>query len=243
MAMQVHRRDIQEAKQTQEKGSVSLRRETEFATLLKTLTEKKAPTTNERIKNAVADASQKYNLDPNLVHAVIKQESGFKPCAESHCGAEGLMQLMPGTARELGVTDSFDIEQNVDGGCKYLRQMLDRFGGNVKFALAAYNAGPGAVQKYDGIPPYQETRNYVTSILAHYEKFSGGAPLPEMNDVPVMRIGPADASKLDAQLVASAAIANVIASTPAPLKLPDRKRWSNEESPPPPPPLRNAVRV
>jgi hypothetical protein len=243
MAMEIHRRDIQEVNKTQDKAPAQVRRETEFATLLKTLTEKKAPTTNERIKNAVANASQKYNLDPNLVYAVIKQESGFKPCAESHCGAEGLMQLMPGTARELGVTDSFDIDQNVDGGCKYLRQMLDRFGGNVRLALAAYNAGPGAVEKYDGIPPYEETRNYVTSILAHYEKFSGGAPLPEMNTVPAMRIGPADAARLDAQLVASAAIANAIASTPAPLKLPDRKRWVNEEPPPPPPPPRNAVRV
>ena len=238
--MQVHKYQELNRTQEREKSTASVRRETEFATLLKTLSEKKGPTKNERIQNAVSEAAQKYNLDPNLINAVIKQESGFKPCAESHCGAQGLMQLMPGTAKDLGVTDSLNIEQNVDGGCKYLRQMLDKFGGNVKLALAAYNAGPGAVQKYDGIPPYEETQNYVTSIMSHYREFSGGAPLPEIPDTLGTQVASFDTAKLEAQLIASAAIANAIASAPAPLSLPERKS-KNDEPPPPPPPT--AMRV
>lgn len=125
-----------------------------------------APLTDRQIiANNVQKAAEKYNLPPELISAVIRAESNFKVRAVSSAGARGLMQLMPATAKELGVEDSFDIEQNIDGGAKYLRKMLDRFGGNVKKALAAYNAGPGTVIKYNGRVPYPETRQYVKRVL------------------------------------------------------------------------------
>lgn len=121
------------------------------------------------IDSAVMEASQKYQIDPELLFAVIKQESGFNPRAVSPCGAQGLMQLMPGTAKQVGVTNSFDIKQNVDGGANYLRQMLDQFDGDVKLALAGYNAGPHRVVQYGGIPPFAETQNYVKSITGDFQ--------------------------------------------------------------------------
>ena len=112
-------------------------------------------------------AAAKYNLSPELIRSVIRTESNFQPGAVSPAGAMGLMQLMPDTAKDLGVTNAFDVRQNVDGGARYLRQMLDRFNGDVKLALQAYNAGPGAVEQYNGNVPYAETRQYVKRVLGY----------------------------------------------------------------------------
>jgi soluble lytic murein transglycosylase-like protein len=109
-------------------------------------------------------------MDPALVAAVARAESGFNPAAVSPAGAQGLMQLMPSTARGLGVTDPFDPAQNLDGGARYLRAQLDRFG-DPALALAAYNAGPGAVSRAGGIPPYAETQTYVQRVLGYYQSF------------------------------------------------------------------------
>ncbi|BBO83704.1 hypothetical protein DSCO28_42700 [Desulfosarcina ovata subsp. sediminis] len=119
-----------------------------------------------QIGRSIRKAAKKYNLPEDLIESVIRAESDFQPDAVSPAGAQGLMQLMPATARELGVTDPFDVQQNIDGGARYIRQMLDRFDGDVKLALAAYNAGPGTVDRYHGDVPYRETQNYVKRVLA-----------------------------------------------------------------------------
>lgn len=118
-------------------------------------------------------AAQRYDLDPALLKAVAQAESNFSPLAVSHAGAKGIMQLMDATARSLGVEDSFDPAQNIDGGARFLRQLLDRYDGNELLAVAAYNAGPGAVDRWGGLPAYSETRTYVPRVLDLMEQFRG----------------------------------------------------------------------
>jgi soluble lytic murein transglycosylase-like protein len=127
------------------------------------------------VKEIVREYAKKYSLDENLVYALIRVESNFNPNAVSPAGARGLMQLMPGTALDMGVTDIFDPVQNVAGGTQYLAKMLTLFDNDVTLALAAYNAGPEAVKRHDGIPPYEETQNYVRLVTGHYQGFAGGS--------------------------------------------------------------------
>ena len=136
------------------------------------LINKTTSNTND-IDSLIEQYSAKNGLDSAFVKAVIKQESGFQPNATSHCGAMGLMQLMPATANSLGVKDAYDPEQNIAGGTKYLKGLMDRFGNDKQLALAAYNAGPNAVKKYGGIPPYAETQNYVKKVLSKYDTYKG----------------------------------------------------------------------
>jgi hypothetical protein len=115
-------------------------------------------------------AGEKAGVDPRFIHAVIKQESRYNPKAVSYVGAQGLMQMMPATAKRFGLKDPFDPKANVEAGTKYLKWLLKRFDGNVSFALAGYNAGEGSVDKYKGVPPFNETQNYVKKIVATYGK-------------------------------------------------------------------------
>lgn len=129
--------------------------------------------TAESMDDIFEEAALTYGVSVDLLKAVAKAESNFNPGAVSHAGAIGVMQLMPGTASALGVTDPYDARQNIMGGAKYLKKNLDRYGGDVSLALAAYNAGPGSVEKYGGVPPYKETQNYVKKVTS----YMGGAPL------------------------------------------------------------------
>ncbi|HWI19818.1 MAG TPA: lytic transglycosylase domain-containing protein [Vicinamibacterales bacterium] len=119
---------------------------------------------SEAYDEIIQEASQKYDLDANLIHAVMQAESAFHPYAVSRAGAEGLMQLMPELADEMGVNNAFDPRENIMGGVRYLKRLLDYHKGNLDLALASYNAGPGNVERYGGIPPFRETRNYIKTI-------------------------------------------------------------------------------
>ncbi len=130
----------------------------------------------QAFRHSVSEAAQLYKLSESIIYAVMKAESNFNPYAVSRAGAQGLMQLIPSTARLVGVNDTFDPRQNIMGGAKYLRMMLDRFG-RLDLALAAYNAGPEAVQRHRGIPPYSETLNYVPRVLKFYREFGGAGEL------------------------------------------------------------------
>ena len=135
---------------------------------LKSKIDLKAQSAN--VDELIETFSEKYNIDSDFIKAIIKQESGFNAKATSKKGAMGLMQLMPKTAESLGVVDAYNPSQNIEGGVKYLKSLLDKYDNNKEMALAAYNAGPGAVKKYGGIPPYKETQNYVKAIMGTYNK-------------------------------------------------------------------------
>lgn len=134
--------------------------------------ESATPLTDSQIDSVIQQAAARYGVPANLVRAVIQQESAMNPAAVSSAGAMGLMQLMPATAQSLGVSDPFDPVQNIEAGTRYLAQLLNQFGGNQALAVAAYNAGPGAVEKYNGIPPFAETQNYVQRVLAFANDFA-----------------------------------------------------------------------
>lgn len=140
----------------------------------------------------IASAAARYNLDIRLIKSVIKVESGFNPYAVSRKGARGLMQLMPQTARDMNVSNAFDPADNINGGARYLRLMLNEFGGNQRLALAAYNAGPDAVKKFRGVPPYQETIDYVNRVNYAYSRLAGRIGAVE-EPVTVARLEPSSA--------------------------------------------------
>ncbi len=150
-------------------------------------------TGNPQIDSFIVDSSRRYRIDPLLIYAQMHQESAFKLKALSHKGASGLMQLMPATARRLGVTKIYDPKQNIDGGVKYMRMLLDMFGGDVRLALAGYNAGEGAVLRYGrNIPPFNETREYVRRISARYSAISDPSvarAVPRVSETQAAKLG------------------------------------------------------
>lgn len=135
---------------------------------------------SSRYDSLVEAAAARNGVDPAILHGLIQQESGFDPSSQSGAGAMGLTQLMPGTASSLGVSNPLDPAESIEGGARYLAQMMSRFGGNTTDALAAYNAGPGAVSQYGGVPPYPETQSYVEKVMGYAESYrrEHAAPAP-----------------------------------------------------------------
>jgi soluble lytic murein transglycosylase-like protein len=142
---------------------------TSFATALQAASASAAG--GSRYDTLIEQAAARNGVDPAVLHGLIQQESGFDASAQSSAGAMGLTQLMPGTASSLGVANPLDAAESIEGGARYLAQQLSRFGGNTADALAAYNAGPGAVQQYGGVPPYAETQSYVQKVLGYAESY------------------------------------------------------------------------
>jgi soluble lytic murein transglycosylase-like protein len=140
------------------------------------------PEAGGQYDSLIATAAQRNGIDPSLLHGLIQQESGFDPNSQSGAGAQGLTQLMPGTASSMGVSNPLDPAESIEGGARYLGQLLRQFGGNTTDALAAYNAGPGAVSKYGGVPPYQETQDYVTKVLGYAEAYRQSHPSLSMGE-------------------------------------------------------------
>lgn len=152
--------------------------------------------TSTSLESIFEKAAQTYGVDVELLKAMAKAESDFDPNATSKSGAMGIMQLMPGTAKGLGVTDAYDPEQNIMGGAKYIASLLEKYNGNISYALAAYNAGSGNVDKYDGIPPFEETQNYVTKILGYLQ--DGGVEIPDQWTTVTGRSGTVENTLTDA---------------------------------------------
>jgi len=156
---------VRGSKKSKSKGSA---RKSPSTTKKSTRTGTKDPDRYTRYNNLIAEAAQLYRLPDSFIRAVMRVESNFNSTVVSRAGAMGLMQLMPKTARSMGVSDPFDVRQNILGGARYLRILANHFKGDLILTVAAYNAGEAAVQKYNGIPPYQETQRYVRRVLKHY---------------------------------------------------------------------------